>query len=42
MGQFNWPHGIACPSENEVIVADMNNWRVQKLVMRAAAPVSSR
>jgi len=36
VGQFNWPHGIACPSENEVIVADMNNWRVQKLVMRPA------
>ena len=33
-GQFNWPHGIACPSENEVYVADLNNWRVQKLVMR--------
>jgi sugar lactone lactonase YvrE len=35
-GQFNWPHGIACPSENEVVVADMNNWRVVKLVMSAA------
>ena len=33
-GQFNWPHGIACPSENEVIVADMNNWRVVKLVSK--------
>ena len=34
-GQFNWPHGLACPSENEIYVADLNNWRVQKLVMRA-------
>jgi sugar lactone lactonase YvrE len=33
-GQFNWPHGIACPSENEVYVADLNNWRVVKLVAR--------
>ncbi len=31
--QFNWLHGIACPSENELIVADMNNWRVQKLTL---------
>src|SRR5207244_3039881 len=28
--QFNWVHGLACPSENELIVADMNNWRVQE------------
>ena len=33
LGQFNWPHGLACPSENEVYVADMNNWRVQKLIL---------
>ena len=39
-GQFNWPHGLACPSENELIVADMNNWRVQKLVMRTASTAS--
>lgn len=31
--QFNWIHGIACPSENELLVADMNNWRVQKLTL---------
>jgi len=34
IGQFNWPHGIACPSENVIYVADMNNWRIQKLVMQ--------
>jgi hypothetical protein len=33
MGQFNWPHGLACPNENTVYVADMNNWRVQKLLL---------
>jgi len=32
IGQFNWPHAIACPSENVIYVADMNNWRIQKLV----------
>ena len=38
---MNWPHAIACPTENEVYIADMNNWRVTKLVMnnaRATAP----
>lgn len=32
-GQFNWAHGIACPSDNEIFVADMNNWRVQRLTL---------
>ena len=32
-GQFNWIHAIACPSENSLLVADMNNWRVQKLTL---------
>jgi NHL repeat-containing protein len=31
--QFNWNHGIACPSENLLYVADLNNWRVQKLLL---------
>jgi NHL repeat-containing protein len=31
--QFNWPHGLACPSEDVIFVADMNNWRVQKLIL---------
>jgi hypothetical protein len=33
MGQFNWIHSLACPSDDTLIVADMNNWRVQKLVL---------
>ena len=37
MGQFNWPHGLACANENTVYVADMNNWRVQKIVLKGAA-----
>jgi len=31
--QFNWIHAIACPSENELLIADMNNWRVQKVTL---------
>ena len=34
LGQFSWAHGLACPSENEIYVADNANWRVQKLVLR--------
>ncbi|OFW03017.1 MAG: hypothetical protein A3I61_05305 [Acidobacteria bacterium RIFCSPLOWO2_02_FULL_68_18] len=36
IGQFNWAHGLACPSENELLVADMNNWRIVKLMVRGA------
>jgi len=29
--QFGWIHEIACPTENTLIVAELLNWRVQKL-----------
>ncbi len=29
--QFGWIHEMACPSENELYVAELLNWRVQKL-----------
>ena len=32
-GQFGWIHEIACPSENELFVAEVLNWRVQKLTL---------
>jgi DNA-binding beta-propeller fold protein YncE len=32
--QFGWIHEIACPSENELYVAELLNWRVQKLTLR--------
>jgi NHL repeat-containing protein len=32
-GQFGWIHSIACPSENELYVAEILNWRVQKLTL---------
>ena len=35
--QFGWIHEIACPSENELFVAEMLNWRVQKLTLRPEA-----
>ncbi len=31
--QFGWVHEIACPSENEIYVAEILNWRVQKLIL---------
>jgi NHL repeat len=32
--QFGWVHEIACPSEHEIYVAELLNWRVQKLMLR--------
>jgi len=32
-GQFGWIHSIACPSGNELYVAEILNWRVQKLTL---------
>jgi DNA-binding beta-propeller fold protein YncE len=31
--QFGWIHEIACPSEHEIYVAEILNWRVQKLFL---------
>ena len=33
LGQFNWVHGISCRTEEMLYVADLNNWRVQKLLL---------
>lgn len=33
-GQLNWAHALACPSENTLFIADMNNWRVAKVTLR--------
>ncbi|HYS48142.1 MAG TPA: peptidyl-alpha-hydroxyglycine alpha-amidating lyase family protein [Xanthobacteraceae bacterium] len=32
--QFGWVHAIACPSEHEIYVAELLNWRVQKLLLQ--------
>lgn len=31
--QFGWIHQIACPSENTLLVAELLNWRIQKLIL---------
>jgi hypothetical protein len=31
--QFGWIHEMACPSENELYVAEIVNWRLQKLIL---------
>jgi hypothetical protein len=31
--QFGWIHEIACPSENELYVGELLNWRAQKLIL---------
>jgi NHL repeat len=33
--QFGWIHEMACPSENVIFVAELLNWRVQKLILAA-------
>src|SRR3954451_6598344 len=32
--QFGWIHAMACPSENTLYVAELLNWRVQRLTLR--------
>jgi streptogramin lyase len=34
--QFGWIHEIACPNENTLFVAEILNWRVQKLLLKPA------
>jgi DNA-binding beta-propeller fold protein YncE len=33
--QFGWIHQMACPAENVLYVAEILNWRVQKLILHA-------
>ncbi len=40
--QFGWIHEIACPSENELYVAEVLNWRVQKLVLHPDKTMSTK
>lgn len=32
--EFSGAHGLACPSENEIYVAETANWRVQKILLK--------
>jgi NHL repeat len=40
--QFGWIHEIACPSENELYVGELLNWRVQKLILEPKTSSTSR
>ena len=40
--QFGWIHEIACPSENTIYVAELLNWRVQKLILHPKMPMKSK
>jgi hypothetical protein len=42
LGEFGWIHAIACPSENEIWVGELINWRVQKLVSKGAPRTAAR
>ncbi len=39
--QFGWIHEIACPSENNLLVGELLNWRVQKLTLKPTAAMST-
>ena len=41
-GQFGWIHEIACPSANEIYVAELLNWRLQKIVLEAPNSLQSK
>ena len=34
--EFGWVHEIACPTENEIYVSEILNWRVQKLILETS------
>ena len=40
--EFGWIHELACPSENELYVAEILNWRVQKLTLHPQSSTSTR
>jgi DNA-binding beta-propeller fold protein YncE len=40
--QFGWVHEIACPNENTLFVAEILNWRVQKLILHPPRQAASR
>ena len=40
--QFGWIHEINCTSENELLVGEILNWRVQKLLLHPETQVSRK
>ena len=41
LGTFSGAHQLACPSENELYVAETSNWRVQKLLLHPQTETTS-
>lgn len=41
-GQFNWVHALSCRTDDTLYVGDMNNWRVQKLVLQPDSSTARR
>ena len=41
-GQLGWVHGLAYPNENELYIAELLIWRVQKFTLEPGRPISSR
>jgi hypothetical protein len=37
LGEFYWIHTMSCPSENEIYVGEVQNWRVQHLMLHPTA-----
>ncbi len=40
--EFGWIHEIACPSENTIYVAELLNWRLQKLTLHPGRSSSGK
>jgi len=40
--EFSGAHALACPTENEIYVAESSNWRVQKIVLHPISHAASR
>ena len=34
LGQFGWIHEMACPSQTEIYVGELLNWRLQRLTLK--------
>jgi len=41
MKEFGWIHEMACPAENTVLVGEILNWRVQKLLLHPGKAASN-
>lgn len=42
VGQFQWIHELHCQSENELYVGEIQNWRMQRIIMHPTAPTEGR